>query len=275
MNNQPFSKRDYLTPLEYKYTVNWWQFKGSFNTDLYEKILTTKKQLKEMETTDFKILFNPRTGDTFALIVDETQDELTVYSIIGQHSTAVKEYINECFEVVDKDVLNEYEQELKTIGYTPNILNKTGEILAYNASIYYKDESNQPIEGVILKVGEYTESEKEALDEDVLFYLDEWAEIADFFDEDGSNDFVVTSVEPIYKLDKTKRDLIIAQIHLSDEIKQKSGINVVTCGNCGSVILHKLSDENINCYDCGNEMSTSDCSDLFYSGMENNDLYNE
>lgn len=74
---------------------------------------------------------------------------------------------------------------------------------------------------------------------------------------------------------KTKRDLVINQLELVQEVISKTNINIVTCGNCGSVILHKLEDDTITCYDCKSEMYLSDCPDLFYSGMENSALYDD
>ena len=47
----------------------------------------------------------------------------------------------------------------------------------------------------------------------------------------------------------------------------------MTCGNCGSILLHEMADETIECL-CGHEMDLSDCPDLFYSGMENNEEFN-
>jgi len=74
----------------------------------------------------------------------------------------------------------------------------------------------------------------------------------------------------------TKRELIMWQIELMDEIRANANINIVTCGNCGSVISHKTDLEGtITCYDCKSEMDLSDCPDLFYSGIENNSIYDE
>lgn len=74
---------------------------------------------------------------------------------------------------------------------------------------------------------------------------------------------------------KSKRDLVIQQIELMNEIRAKANINIVTCGHCGSVILYSMLDSSIVCYDCKSEMDLCDCPDLFYSGMENSSLYDE
>jgi predicted RNA-binding Zn-ribbon protein involved in translation (DUF1610 family) len=44
----------------------------------------------------------------------------------------------------------------------------------------------------------------------------------------------------------------------------KTGINIVTCGNCGSTLLHRIEDENINCPDCGFDSEPCDFPDLNY-----------
>lgn len=48
-----------------------------------------------------------------------------------------------------------------------------------------------------------------------------------------------------------------------NEIQQKANLNIVTCSNCGSLLIHRQSDEKIICYDCLREMDVSDCPDLF------------
>lgn len=73
----------------------------------------------------------------------------------------------------------------------------------------------------------------------------------------------------------TKRDLVIKQQALSQMILSKAKINIVTCGHCGAVNLHKIEDEFLICYDCKRKMDVSDCPDLFYNGMENSALYEE
>lgn len=64
------------------------------------------------------------------------------------------------------------------------------------------------------------------------------------------------------------QEVVLNQIHLQHEL-QKVGFNIVECGNCGSVLIHKTVDKTIQCF-CGKEMNLSDCPDLYYSGMENN-----
>jgi len=68
---------------------------------------------------------------------------------------------------------------------------------------------------------------------------------------------------------KTKRELAIKQIELQERI-QASGINIVTCGNCGTILIHELKDELINCACCNEILDQCDCPDLWYRGQENN-----
>lgn len=72
---------------------------------------------------------------------------------------------------------------------------------------------------------------------------------------------------------KTKQQIAENQIRLQKEI-QNAGYNIVTCGNCGSILLHKLGDDKINCF-CGGEMDLSDCPDYWYEGAELNEEFNE
>lgn len=64
----------------------------------------------------------------------------------------------------------------------------------------------------------------------------------------------------------TKQKIAENQIRLQREI-QNAGYNIVTCGNCGSILLHELSDDKIDCF-CGRNMDLSDCPDYWYEGVE-------
>lgn len=54
------------------------------------------------------------------------------------------------------------------------------------------------------------------------------------------------------------------QLDLQLEIVAKVGINIVTCGNCGTVVLHRIEDEVIICPDCGFDSDPCDFPDLNY-----------
>ena len=69
---------------------------------------------------------------------------------------------------------------------------------------------------------------------------------------------------------KTKRELAVEQISLQERVISLAKINIVTCGNCGSVLLHELNDETIECACCKQELDQSDCPDLWYEGCQNN-----
>ena len=71
---------------------------------------------------------------------------------------------------------------------------------------------------------------------------------------------------------KTKKELAEQQLDYINEIKSKLNLNVVTCGNCGNFILHKLENEKIICHntDCDNDMDISDFPDLWYNGCIEN-----
>jgi len=72
---------------------------------------------------------------------------------------------------------------------------------------------------------------------------------------------------------KTKKQIVERQIQLQEKI-QSTGFNIVECGNCGTVLLHELGEEKIECF-CGLMMNLSDCPDLYYSGIENNAEFDE
>lgn len=69
---------------------------------------------------------------------------------------------------------------------------------------------------------------------------------------------------------KTKRELILNQVALADEVRAKAGINIVTCGNCGTILLHRIRKDYLTCVGCRNVMDVCDCPDLWYTGIENN-----
>lgn len=74
--------------------------------------------------------------------------------------------------------------------------------------------------------------------------------------------------EFLVKKKKPQHVLLTEQVTLMEEIKTKAGINIVTCGHCGTVILHRQSDTTIECYsaECkdNEEKDVCDCPDLFY-----------
>ena len=78
---------------------------------------------------------------------------------------------------------------------------------------------------------------------------------------------------------ETRRELATEQLRLMEVIRVKSNINVVTCGHCGSILLHEMksiNEENdIVCYDCKSELDLCDCPDLWYEGCIENMEFDE
>ena len=54
------------------------------------------------------------------------------------------------------------------------------------------------------------------------------------------------------------------QKELFFEMVQKSGINIVTCGSCGEVVLHRVNDTEIQCPACGFKSEPCDFPDFYY-----------
>jgi ribosomal protein S27E len=73
---------------------------------------------------------------------------------------------------------------------------------------------------------------------------------------------------------KTVREKILHQIILQEKMQSLANVNLVTCGNCGSILLHETNEEQIDCFACGNMISQSDCPDYWYKGIENNQEFN-
>ena len=73
----------------------------------------------------------------------------------------------------------------------------------------------------------------------------------------------------------SNQEELVKQIELMDEVKRKSNINMVTCGNCGDVLLHRLDEEEIKCPYCGFESDPCDFPDFFYTGFELSAVYDE
>lgn len=67
----------------------------------------------------------------------------------------------------------------------------------------------------------------------------------EFFNE-SLNDWVKFN-SPKLKVRVKKKE---TQLQLQQEIVAKTGINIVTCGNCGSTLLHRQSDTKTTCPDC-------------------------
>jgi hypothetical protein len=78
---------------------------------------------------------------------------------------------------------------------------------------------------------------------------------------------------------KSRRELAEQQLALMNDIRAKANINIVTCGNCGTVLLRSMLDDSIVCYsnECKDrgEMDLSDCPDLWYEGCIENMIFDD
>lgn len=54
------------------------------------------------------------------------------------------------------------------------------------------------------------------------------------------------------------------QRELLETIREQE-INIVTCGNCGQALLHKMEEESVKCIECEKNMDLSDCPDLLWN----------
>lgn len=77
------------------------------------------------------------------------------------------------------------------------------------------------------------------------------------------------------KTEKTKRELAIEQIKLMDKIRFNANVNIVTCGNCGTILLVERFKEEIECFGCKLIMDDSDCPDFWYDNVENSAEFDE
>lgn len=82
---------------------------------------------------------------------------------------------------------------------------------------------------------------------------------------------------------KTIREKVLEQIDLQEEIQRVAGINIVNCGNCGSVLLHRivplamdtpLEDYDITCPYCDFQSEPCGFPDFLYQGMEHSLIAN-
>lgn len=58
------------------------------------------------------------------------------------------------------------------------------------------------------------------------------------------------------------------QIALQNRMVLELGINLVTCGGCGDVLLHEIDEDEIECPHCDFKSDPCDFPDFFYEGME-------
>ena len=71
----------------------------------------------------------------------------------------------------------------------------------------------------------------------------------------------------------TKREIAENQIRIQEKM-QSAGFNIITCGNCGTILLQEISDETIESF-CGHDMDLSDFPDYWYEGCQDSVEFNE
>ena len=78
---------------------------------------------------------------------------------------------------------------------------------------------------------------------------------------------------------KSRRELAQEQLNLMEIIRAEANINMVTCGHCGTILLHEMKsineDNTIVCFGCKREMDLSDCPDYWYEGCIENAEFSE
>ena len=86
---------------------------------------------------------------------------------------------------------------------------------------------------------------------------------------------------------KTIREKVLEQIALQEEIQRVAGINIVNCGNCGEILLHRIvpmvtmvmgtpiEEYDIQCPYCDFQSEPCDFPDFLYSGMEFSEEFDE
>lgn len=78
---------------------------------------------------------------------------------------------------------------------------------------------------------------------------------------------------------QSRRELVEEQMRLMEVIRDKTSINIVTCGNCGTILLHEMKpineDNSITCFSCKSEMELSDCPDYWYNGCIDGSEFDE
>lgn len=99
---------------------------------------------------------------------------------------------------------------------------------------------------------------------DKLVFLDDNGLHFDLYSDCNQSD-LIDIIEQEEGRQNNILDLQWIQSELKQEIINKASINIVTCGNCGSVVLHKIGCQKITCHDCGFTSDSSDFPDLYNS----------
>lgn len=76
-------------------------------------------------------------------------------------------------------------------------------------------------------------------------------------------------------MENLTRKLAEIQLTLMNEVRVNANINIVNCGHCDTLLLHKRKEESIVCWGCLRDMNLSDCIDLWYEGCLENEEFNK
>jgi hypothetical protein len=79
---------------------------------------------------------------------------------------------------------------------------------------------------------------------------------------DVTNDDLINIIEQEEERQNNIIEVQWGQNILKQEIINKTDINIVTCGNCGSVVFHRIGCKEITCPDCGFSSEPCDFPDL-------------
>jgi len=103
-------------------------------------------------------------------------------------------------------------------------------------------------------------------EDSIRIEVDDWYKIAVYITDDfqelirlGLNDTLINEVNSFTRRWLCKE----TQEALFQEMVSASGINVVTCGNCGHVVLHRSGDTELSCPDCKFTSEPCDFPDLY------------
>jgi len=74
---------------------------------------------------------------------------------------------------------------------------------------------------------------------------------------------------------KFNRGKLAKQSDLQRLIQRDANVNLVNCGNCGSVLLHKVGVDDIECPFCEFISDPCDFPDYFYDGFRDAIVFDE
>jgi hypothetical protein len=64
-------------------------------------------------------------------------------------------------------------------------------------------------------------------------------------------------------MNKIRKRIIKKQVELQQQL-QKAGFNIVSCGDCGQTLIHKIGKHTIRCVCNLEKVDLSNCPDVWY-----------